>query len=167
MQNIEFFFEFASTYSYLSAMRIENLIRDSKIQILWRPFLLGPIFKAQGWNDSPFNLFPAKGKHMWKDLERRSRKYGIELQIPSQFPRNGLFASRIAIANEQETWIPSFIRETFRENFAKDSDISDFHFKPNWVKKRGNLRKVQNGGREISSSQTNGKSFCVRHIWSS
>ncbi|EMN51079.1 DSBA-like thioredoxin domain protein [Leptospira interrogans str. L1207] len=110
MQNIEFFFEFASTYSYLSAMRIENLIRDFKIQILWRPFLLGPIFKAQSWNDSPFNLFPAKGKHMWKDLERRNRKYGIELQIPSQFPRNGLFASRIAITNEQETWIPSFIR---------------------------------------------------------
>ncbi|EQA61543.1 hypothetical protein LEP1GSC062_2604 [Leptospira alexanderi serovar Manhao 3 str. L 60] len=38
MQKIEFFFEFASTYSYLSVMRIENLLRDLNVEILWRPF---------------------------------------------------------------------------------------------------------------------------------
>ena len=36
----------------------------------FRPFLLGPIFKAQGWTTSPFNLYPAKGRYMWRDLER-------------------------------------------------------------------------------------------------
>ncbi|XDD50549.1 2-hydroxychromene-2-carboxylate isomerase [Leptospira sp. WS92.C1] len=125
MQQIEFFFEFASTYSYLSVMRIESLLRDSKIQILWKPFLLGPIFKKQGWNDSPFNLFPAKGKYMWKDLQRRAKKYGIPFSIPSQFPRNGLLASRITIANLEKSWISTFIRETFQANFAKDLDIAN------------------------------------------
>lgn len=124
MQKIEFFFEFASTYSYLSVMRIEKLILNSSIEILWRPFLLGPIFKEQGWNDSPFNLYPAKGKYMWKDMQRRSRIYGIDFLIPNVFPRNGLLASRITIANETQPWISSFIRETFRANFAKDQDIS-------------------------------------------
>ncbi|MBM9500010.1 2-hydroxychromene-2-carboxylate isomerase [Leptospira sp. 201903071] len=124
MQKIEFFFEFASTYSYLSVMRIEKLIQNSKIEIVWKPFLLGPIFKEQGWNDSPFNLFPAKGKYMWKDMKRRARKYGIDFLVPSVFPRNGLLASRITIANEKQPWISSFIRETFQANFAKDQDIS-------------------------------------------
>ncbi|PJZ53642.1 2-hydroxychromene-2-carboxylate isomerase [Leptospira adleri] len=124
MQKIEFFFEFASTYSYLSVMRIEKLIQNSSIEILWRPFLLGPIFKEQGWNDSPFNVYPAKGKYMWKDMQRRSRKYGIDFLIPNVFPRNGLLASRIAIANETQPWISSFIRETFQANFAQDQDIS-------------------------------------------
>ncbi|AOP32741.1 2-hydroxychromene-2-carboxylate isomerase [Leptospira tipperaryensis] len=124
MQKIEFFFEFASTYSYLSVMRIEELIQNSKIEIVWRPFLLGPIFKEQGWNDSPFNVYPAKGKYMWKDMQRRARKYGADFLIPSVFPRNGLLASRIAIANENQPWISSFIRETFQANFVKDQDIS-------------------------------------------
>ncbi|TGL88938.1 2-hydroxychromene-2-carboxylate isomerase, partial [Leptospira yasudae] len=97
---------------------------NKEVQILWRPFLLGPIFKEQGWNDSPFNIYPSKGKYMWKDLERRSRKYGIPFEIPSQFPRNGLLASRVAVANSEAPWISSFIRKTFSANFAKDLDIS-------------------------------------------
>lgn len=105
-------------------MRIEELIQNSKIEIVWRPFLLGPIFKEQGWNDSPFNVYPAKGKYMWKDMQRRARKYGADFLIPSVFPRNGLLASRIAIANENQPWISSFIRETFQANFVKDQDIS-------------------------------------------
>ena len=56
MNHIEFWFEFASTYSYPAALRLEPLARHHGIQIEWRPFLLGPIFKRQGWNDSPFNL---------------------------------------------------------------------------------------------------------------
>lgn len=57
MPKLEFWYDFASTYSYLSAMRIEELGQTQGIEILWRPFLLGPIFKAQGWDTSPFSLF--------------------------------------------------------------------------------------------------------------
>jgi len=58
---VEFWFEFASTYSYPAAMRIEDLAGERGVEILWRPFLLGPIFHEQGWDDSPFNLYPAQG----------------------------------------------------------------------------------------------------------
>ena len=58
---LEFWYEFASTYSYLSAMRIEALAAAAGVAVAWKPFLLGPIFKAQGWDTSPFNLYPAKG----------------------------------------------------------------------------------------------------------
>ena len=84
MEKVEFWFDFASTYSYPAALRIDNLARDSHISIVWRPFLLGPIFKAQGWNDSPFNIYPVKGNYMWRDLERTC----AELDLPflqSQF----------------------------------------------------------------------------------
>ena len=67
---LEFWYEFASTYSYLAAMRIEPLAEAAGIDLRWRPFLLGPIFATQGWNSSPFNLYPAKGRHMWRYLER-------------------------------------------------------------------------------------------------
>jgi 2-hydroxychromene-2-carboxylate isomerase len=67
---IEFWFEFASTYSYPAAMRIEPLAQQAGVRVVHRPFLLGPIFAAQGWNDSPFNIYEAKGRYMWRDLAR-------------------------------------------------------------------------------------------------
>ena len=42
--DFEFWFEFASTYSYLSVCRIEELAKENGIDIKWKPFLLGPTF---------------------------------------------------------------------------------------------------------------------------
>ena len=95
---IEFWFEFASTYSYPAALRIEPLARRAGVHVACRPFLLGPIFAAQGWNDSPFNIYAAKGKYMWRDLARICDALGLPLQRPSVFPRSGLHAARVALA---------------------------------------------------------------------
>ncbi|MCB1473120.1 MAG: DsbA family protein, partial [Rhodobiaceae bacterium] len=54
---IDFWFDFASTYSYLTAMRIEEAAEAAGIAVAWRPFLLGPIFAALGWKTSPFNIY--------------------------------------------------------------------------------------------------------------
>ena len=51
--------------------------------MLWRPFLLGPIFAAQGWTTSPFNLFPDKGRYMWRDMEREAARLAASL-LPAQ-----------------------------------------------------------------------------------
>jgi 2-hydroxychromene-2-carboxylate isomerase len=53
---LSFWFEFGSTYSYLSAARIEDLAASASVPVLWEPFLLGPIFAEQGWGDPPFNI---------------------------------------------------------------------------------------------------------------
>lgn len=58
---MQFWFEFASTYSYPAALRVETLARQHGVPLEWKAFLLGPIFQARGWNDSPFNLFPVRG----------------------------------------------------------------------------------------------------------
>jgi 2-hydroxychromene-2-carboxylate isomerase len=125
MHRIEFWFEFASTYSYPAALRIEPLAQHHGIEIAWHPFLLGPIFKNQGWNDSPFNLYPVKGRYMWRDLERLCEDLGLPFQRPSQFPRNGLLAARIACWFAGDPWIPDFVRGVYTANFADDRDIAD------------------------------------------
>lgn len=124
MKQAEFWFEFASTYSYPAAMRIESLAAESGIELLWRPFLLGPIFKEQGWSDSPFNLYPAKGDYMWRDMQRLCSAQGIALRHPSVFPRNGLLAARVACRYRSEAWLPSFVRHVYRANFEFDLDIA-------------------------------------------
>lgn len=122
---LEFWFEFASTYSYLAAARLPRLAEGAGVRVSWRPFLLGPIFKAQGWNDSPFNLYPAKGHYMWRDMTRLCTAYGLPLRQPNVFPRNGLTAARVACAAQAEPWLPSFVQAVYHANFAEDRDIGD------------------------------------------
>ena len=122
---LNFWFDFASTYSYPSVIRIERLAAERGVNIVWRPFLLGPVFNAQGWNDSPFNIYPAKGRYMWRDLERVCLAEGIQFRRPSQFPRNGLLAARIACWYDEAPWLPDFLRAVFCANFQDDLDISE------------------------------------------
>ena len=120
---IEFWYEFASSYSYLSVMRIEALAAAAEVDVAWRPFLLGPVFMSLGWNDSPFNIYPPKGRYMWRDLERLCERYGLRLKRPSVFPRNGLLAARVACLGQDQAWIGEFSRRVMQANFADDRDI--------------------------------------------
>jgi 2-hydroxychromene-2-carboxylate isomerase len=126
MAALDFWYEFASTYSYPAAMRIERLAQAEGVSVRWRPFLLGPIFKELGWNDSPFNIFAAKGRYMWRDLERVCAAEGFALKLPPvRFPQNGLKAARLALVGEPQGWTPSFTRSVFMANYAEQKDISD------------------------------------------
>jgi 2-hydroxychromene-2-carboxylate isomerase len=121
---VEFWFEFASTYSYPASQRIEALAAERGVPVVWRAFLLGPIFHEQGWNDSPFNLYPVKGRYMWRDLERICAGLDLPFRRPSQFPRGSLVAARIVSRFAGEPWVPSFVRAVYRANFAEDRDIA-------------------------------------------
>ncbi len=125
MPPLEFWFEFASTYSYPAAMRVEAAARAVGVPLAWKPFLLGPIFVAQGWNDSPFNVYPVKGRYMWRDLERICARYDLPLRRPSRFPRNGLHAARVALLGAGKPWGPDFVRAVYHANFADNRDIAD------------------------------------------
>ncbi len=118
---IEFWFDFASNYSYLSVMRMRQLAPTG---VAWRPFLLGPIFKDAGWNSSPFVLQKDKGAYVWQDMPRQCAKYNLPWQQPSEFPRNSLLAARVGILCEEQPWMPDFCERVMLANFADDRDIS-------------------------------------------
>jgi len=124
-KTIEFWFEFASTYSYLSALRIEARAVEAGFDVIWKPFLLGPIFGAQGWTSSPFNLYPAKGTYMWRDMERLCAARGLELVKPDPFPQNSLYAARLALAAQNEPWMGDLCRGIYQAEFARGQSLSD------------------------------------------
>lgn len=121
----EFWYEFASPYSYLAAMRIERLAEEAGVEIVWRPFLLGLVFKAQGWETSPFNLYPAKGRYMWRDMEREAVRFGLPLYKPNPFPQNSLMGARIALVGLDRGWTPAFTKAVYAAEFGEGHDISD------------------------------------------
>jgi 2-hydroxychromene-2-carboxylate isomerase len=122
---LDFWFEFASSYSYPAAHRIVRLVRTADVDIRWRPFLLGPIFAAQGWDTSPFNLYPAKGRYMWRDLARICADLGLALHRPDPFPQQGLIAARVALVALAEDWGPDFVQAVYRAEFAERRQIGD------------------------------------------
>jgi 2-hydroxychromene-2-carboxylate isomerase len=126
-KTLDFWFDFASTYSYPAAQRIRPLASKARVKVRFRPFLLGPIFQAQGWESSPFNLYEAKGRNMWRDLERLCADLGLPFRRPEMFPQQSVLAARVALIGLklQEKWGKEFCLAVFRAEFAEGKRIDD------------------------------------------
>lgn len=124
MPKLEFWYDFASTYSYLTAIRIEDLAGTAGVEIAYRPFLLGPIFKAQGLENSPFVLNPVKGRYMTRDIGRIATARGCAFHMPEPFPARSVAAARIGMVAEEEGWIAAFTPAVFAAEFADRADIA-------------------------------------------
>ena len=130
--SLDFWFEFASTYSYPAAMRIAPLAREAGVTVRFRPFLLGPVFQAQGWSTSPFNLYAAKGGNMWRDLERLCADLKLSFRRPEPFPQNSLLAARVALvglgtaSGEQSSGEQSWDGQSWGEQFCRAVFLAEF-----------------------------------------
>lgn len=122
---LEFWFEFGSSYSYLAAIQVEARAQAAGVALHWRPFLLGPIFERLGWTTSPFVLQPAKGRYMWRDMEREAARLGLPFRRPSVFPRRALLPMRVATLGANEAWMAEFCRRVMRQNWVEDRDIDN------------------------------------------
>jgi 2-hydroxychromene-2-carboxylate isomerase len=125
MPTLDFWFDFASTYSYPAAMRIGPLAAEAGVTVRYRPLLLGPIFKAQGWDTSPFNVYEAKGRHMWRDLERLCADLALPFRRPEPFPQSSLLPARVALVGLDTNWGEAFCQAVFRAEFAEGRRIDD------------------------------------------
>jgi 2-hydroxychromene-2-carboxylate isomerase len=122
---LEFWFEFASPYCYLTAMRIEPLAAAAGIRIAWRPFLLGPIFQRRPSQPSPSqDAAPPEARYRQRDIERLCVDFGLPLTWPSRYPRISLLGSRIALLAADEGWAPAFVKAVYHASFAADRDIA-------------------------------------------
>ena len=125
MSRLEFWYEFASTYSYPAVMRVERIAAGAGVTVVWRPFLLGVIFKQRGFEDSPFNANPVKGRYMWRDLARLCADLDVPFRRPDPFPQNSLLAARVALVALDQDWGEAFCVALFRAQFGDGRRIDD------------------------------------------
>ncbi|MFW1960833.1 2-hydroxychromene-2-carboxylate isomerase [Acinetobacter johnsonii] len=93
MKSVEFYFDLGSPYSYLAYYRLLQIAEQQEIQIVYKPILLGGVFKATG-NRSPIEI-PVKGVYSILDMQRWAEYYQIPMQMNSHFPMNTLTLMRI------------------------------------------------------------------------
>ncbi|MEO8923538.1 MAG: 2-hydroxychromene-2-carboxylate isomerase [Caldimonas sp.] len=93
-KRVEYFFDFGSPTSYLAWTQLPRIAAAAGAEIVWRPMLLGGVFKATG-NASPVSV-PAKGRWMNEDIARWAARYAVPFRHNSHFPINTLTLMRIA-----------------------------------------------------------------------
>ncbi|PTX59413.1 2-hydroxychromene-2-carboxylate isomerase [Sulfitobacter mediterraneus] len=130
MSQIDFWYSIGSTYSYLTVMRLPELIRTSGVKFRWRPFNVRHVMIEQ--NNIPFKDKPIKTAYMWRDIQRRADRYGLSPQIPAPYPLPGLvLANQIATLGVEEGWVVDYTRATYRRWFeggqpaGEEPNISD------------------------------------------
>ena len=121
-RTVEFFYDIVSTYSYLASTQIEALADRTGATFVWRPFLLGGVFKATG-NAPPASL-PARGLYLMTDVQRWCRLYGVTFKLPASFPASTLIAMRALTALEGDERVAATHR-LFHAYFVDNVDISD------------------------------------------
>ena len=94
-KTVEFFFDFGSPTSYLAWTQLPAIAAQAGSAIVWRPMLLGGVFKATG-NASPVTV-PAKGRWMFGDIARWAKRYGVPLAFNPHFPINTLTLAQMSI----------------------------------------------------------------------
>jgi 2-hydroxychromene-2-carboxylate isomerase len=119
---IEFFWDPASPYTYLASTQIEALAARAAVGVVWKPFLLGKVFEATG-NRMPAAI-PAKGKHLFQDVQRWGQHYGVAVGFPKVFPVNSVAALRCGIAAAGQGKAAEFAKAVMKAYWAEGQDIS-------------------------------------------
>ncbi|MEM1289610.1 MAG: 2-hydroxychromene-2-carboxylate isomerase [Pseudomonadota bacterium] len=116
MANIDFWFSIGSTYSYLTVMRLPEIQGSSDVNVRWRPFNVRHVMIEQ--NNVPFNGKPVKSAYMWRDIERRAHRYGLNPHLPAPYPLAGLvLANQVAMLASIEGWVEDYVVATYRRWF--------------------------------------------------
>ncbi|HEY1956469.1 MAG TPA: 2-hydroxychromene-2-carboxylate isomerase [Polyangiaceae bacterium] len=125
MHTLEIFWDFSSPFAYLGTTQADALAARTGAKLVWKPMLLGGVFKSIGQVDAPVLTWSeAKRLHTFKDLKRWADHYGVPFQFPSRFPTNSLKALRAYLALPEERR-GAFREKTFRAYWAEDKDITD------------------------------------------
>lgn len=133
-RRIEFFFDFASPATYLAWTQLPALAQRVGASIVWRPFLLGGVFKATG-NVSPITV-PAKRAYLFKDLERCAAAYGVPYRFNPHFPINTLVLMRGAVSFQTEGRFDDYVSLMFKSIWERGDNLAD----------EGTLRAVLQAG---------------------
>jgi 2-hydroxychromene-2-carboxylate isomerase len=123
LKRVEFFFDFGSPTTYLAHTQMPLLAKRTGAEIVYRPMLLGGVFKATG-NQSPA-VITAKAKWMDGDLKAFARRYGVPYARNPHFPVNTMMLMRGAIAMQKEGRFAPYADAIFHAMWVEPQNLND------------------------------------------
>ena len=134
---LDFYFDFSSPYGYFAGSRIDALAAKYGRGVIWRPILLGVVFKITG--QQPLPTIPLKGNYAQHDLVRSARLFGVPYKMPSKFPVSGTAPSRAFywVGDKDPALAKKLALALYHAYFAEDRDISNPEVTANVAAKLG------------------------------
>jgi 2-hydroxychromene-2-carboxylate isomerase len=122
---IDFYFDFSSPYGYFASMKIDELAARHGRSVVWRPMLLGAVFKITG--QQPLATVPLKNTYMAHDLARTAKLLRIPFKLPTKFPAGMQAPARAFywVADRDRDLAKKLAKALFHAYFAEDRDISN------------------------------------------
>jgi 2-hydroxychromene-2-carboxylate isomerase len=123
---IEFYFDFSSPYSYIASEEVEAIAERHGRTVVWRPILLGAVFKASGGTPLTEGYGP-KARYSVRDFARSAAFVGVPYRHPSTFPIGAVTAARsvLWLQRHHPDLVAPFIHSVFRAFFVADLNIAD------------------------------------------
>jgi len=116
---VDFYFDYASPWSYLATELLPS--RLPGVKIVYRPiYLRGLEMFSKGL---PYGA--SKLRYIGQDLLRCAAHENIAIRIPTNFPVNGLYAVRGALAALDAGRFDPYHRAMFHAAWRDDRDIGD------------------------------------------
>ena len=134
---IDFYFDFSSPYGYFAATKIDDIAAKYGRAVVWRPILLGAIFKITG--QQPLPTIPLKGSYAAHDLARSARLFKVPFKLPTKFPVASTAPSRAFywISDKDPALAKKLAQAFYHAYFAEDRDISNPEVTANIAAKLG------------------------------
>ncbi len=123
MKQVEFYFDVGSPASYLAYKVLPRIAAAANAEIIWRPMLLGGVFKATG-NVSPLTI-PAKARQMNADLSIFADKYDVDYRLCTHFPINTLALMRGATSFLEEEAFPRYVETVYEAIWRDNKNLND------------------------------------------
>ena len=122
-KRVEFFYDYGSPTTYLAWTQLPTIAACSGAEIVWRPMLLGGVFKATG-NRTPVEVAP-KGRWMFTDMQRYAARYGVPFEMNPYFIVNTLSVMRGAVYALREGFILPYNEAMFRAMWVDGRNLGD------------------------------------------
>jgi 2-hydroxychromene-2-carboxylate isomerase len=121
VRRVELYYDYSCPYAYLASTQIDAVCERTGAELIWRPMLLGGVFRALGMPDTPA-LAPAKARLNHLDMHRWADWYGVPLVMPPLHPNRTVLALRATLAAEESA--PVATKALFRAYWALGRDVS-------------------------------------------
>ena len=119
----EFYFDFASPYSFLAHTQIRKVEKENSVKIKYMPIFLGGLFNLAGVTANAD--IPIKAKYMIKDCKLWANKYNITFKFNNYFPIKTLNLMRCALVAEKKDFYQIFINKIFDAIWKDGINLND------------------------------------------
>jgi 2-hydroxychromene-2-carboxylate isomerase len=110
---VEFFFDYGSPYSYFANTQLAGLEKRTGAELIYRPMLLGGVFKATGNQSPAMESVEAKRRYGGIEMERWVAHYGVPFRRNPFFPINTLQLMRTCVAAQHRGVFETFHRAVY------------------------------------------------------